>query len=178
MWKVNDTSITLSQGDITECTLDAIVNAANTKLILGAGVAGAIRIKGGSAIQKECSKIGPIELGEAAITTGGNLKAEYVIHAASMNLGGKTTEKPLRDSLYNSLLIGKNKKVESIAFPAIGTGIAGFPLERCAEVMIECFTSFLKTETSDIKEIRVVLFTEGDFSIFNQIFSLHFNESQ
>ncbi|MCE7742609.1 MAG: O-acetyl-ADP-ribose deacetylase [Candidatus Heimdallarchaeota archaeon] len=178
MWKIGETSIVLIQGDITESDVDAIVNAANTKLILGDGVAGAIRKKGGPVIQQECSKIGSIELGQAAITTGGNLKAKYVIHAASMNLGGKTTELSLRSAILNSLMIGKHNNIQSIAFPAIGTGIAGFQLKRCAEIMIECFTNFLKDETSEIKQIQVVLFTESDFTIFNHIFNIHINEYQ
>ena len=106
MWLINNTKINLERGDITAFKGDAIVNAANTKLILGGGVAGAIRKKGGSSIQKECNKIGPIKLGEAAITKGGNLQSKFVIHAASMHLGGKTTPESLRDSVLNSLQIG------------------------------------------------------------------------
>src|SRR5690348_4805937 len=96
--------VAITQGDITECATDAIVNAANNDLVLGAGVAGAIRSKGGPEIQRECDKIGPIELGEAAITTAGKLKARFVIHAASMQLGARTTEANLRASTRNSLM--------------------------------------------------------------------------
>ena len=128
--------IVITQGDITECGADAIVNAANNDLMLGAGVAGAIRKKGGPEIQKECDRIGPIPLGEAALTTGGRLKAKFVIHAASMQLGGTTTEPNLRASTRNSLKRAAERGLESIALPAIGTGIAGFPLQRCAEVML------------------------------------------
>jgi O-acetyl-ADP-ribose deacetylase (regulator of RNase III) len=94
----------LKMGDITEMEVDAIVNAANNDLILGGGVAGAIRRKGGDAIQDECNKIGSVPLGEAAITTGGNLKAKHVIHAASMSLGSWTTRESLRNSVKNSLV--------------------------------------------------------------------------
>src|ERR1700758_5481895 len=90
------TKVLIQQGDLTEMDTDAIVNAANNDLILGAGVAGAIRRKGGEAIQRECDAIGSIPLGYSAITSGGNLKAKYVIHAASMGLGTLTTAETLR----------------------------------------------------------------------------------
>jgi hypothetical protein len=96
-------AIRITQGDITDSTCDAIVNAANNDLILGAGVAGAIRRKGGPAIQAECDRIGPIPLGEAAVTRAGNLPARYVIHAASMSLGQAATEENIRLATLNSL---------------------------------------------------------------------------
>src|ERR1700689_269137 len=117
------------QGDITQARFDAIVNAANNDLILGGGVAGAIRAKGGPSIQQECDKLGPIPMGEAAITGAGKLKARYVIHAASMRLGGSTSEAALRDLTRNSLKRAIEQGLKSVAFPAIGTGIAGFPIE-------------------------------------------------
>src|SRR5579872_6525402 len=109
--------IRISQGDLTESALDAIVNAANNDLVLGAGVAGAIRRKGGPAIQEECDRIGSIPLGEAAITSGSNLRARYVIHAASMHLGGNTTAENLEASTRNALLRAEEKKIRSIASP-------------------------------------------------------------
>src|ERR1700693_1929618 len=113
--------VRISQGDITDRAVDAIVNAANNDLILGAGVAGAIRTKGGPAIQQECDRIGKIALGEAAVTSGGKLKAKFVIHAASMHLGGRTSEENLRTSTRNSLLRASERKLASIALPAIAT---------------------------------------------------------
>ena len=100
--------------------------------------------KGGLAIQEECERIGSIPLGEAAITTGGKLKAKFVIHAASMHLGGLTTEVNLRASTRNALLRAEEHKLESVAFPAIGTGIAGFPLDRCAQVMLGEVRDYLR----------------------------------
>src|SRR5690349_17371068 len=120
------TEIIITQGDITDADVDAVVNAANNDLQLGGGVAGAIRRKGGPSIQDECNGIGTIPLGEAAITGGGTLKAKYVIHAASMQLGGRTTAEALEASTRNCLVRAEEKKLRSIAFPAIGTGIAGF----------------------------------------------------
>ncbi len=149
--------VVLRQGDLTEAQVDAIANAANNDLVLGAGVAGAIRSKGGPTIQAECDKLGPIPIGEAAITGAGKLKTRYVIHAASMRLGGRTTEAALRNSTRNSLRRAVEKHLESIAFPAIGTGIAGFPLERCAEVMLKEIRDHLHGPTS-LKRVEMVLF--------------------
>lgn len=136
--------ITILKSDITELAVDAIVNAANNDLILGGGVAGAIRQKGGPKIQQECNAIGSIAVGEAAVTGGGNLKSQYVIHAASMTLGGWTTAESLKQSTYNSLLRAKEKGIKTLAFPAIGTGVAGFPVDRCAQIMIDTVIRFLE----------------------------------
>jgi O-acetyl-ADP-ribose deacetylase (regulator of RNase III) len=161
--------VKISQGDITECDVDAIVNAANNDLILGAGLAGAIRSKGGPDIQEECDRIGSIVLGEAAVTSGGKLKAKFVIHAASMHLGAHTTEENLRAATRNSLERASERKLASIAFPAIGTGIAGFPLDRCARVMLEEVRDHLAGETS-LKLVEFVLFDRRAFDSFRRFF--------
>jgi len=150
--------IVIQQGDITEMDADAIVNAANNDLILGAGVAGAILRKGGPSIQEECNEIGSIPVGYAAITGGGKLKARYVIHAASMGLGDvPTTSKTLRTSTAHSLRLAAEHKLKSIAFPAIGTGVSGFPMEECAQIMLGEAIQHLKSETS-LEVIYFVLF--------------------
>jgi O-acetyl-ADP-ribose deacetylase len=159
--------VTLRQGDLTEARVDAIVNAANNDLMLGGGVAGAIRTKGGSSIQEECNRIGPIRIGEAAITGGGKLAARHVIHAASMRLGGATSEQGLRESTRNSLLRAEENGLESIAFPAIGTGIAGFPMDRCAEVMLEEIREHLKGATS-LKRVEMMLFDKRSLEVFEK----------
>ena len=163
-----DTAIIIEQGDLTEADVDAIVNAANNALQLGGGVAGAIRRKGGPAIQRECDVIGAIPVGEAAITGGGNLKARHVIHAASMSLGALTTADSLRASTRNSLLRGKENGLASIAFPAVGTGIAGFPLRDCAEIMLEEAVAHLCGETS-LRQIRFVLFDVAALNAFEDV---------
>src|SRR6202045_1749814 len=140
--------IVIQQGDLTEMETDAIVNAANNDLILGGGVAGAIRRKGGDAIQRECREIGSIPVGFAAITGGGNLKAKYVLHAASMQLGGATTAEALRHSTAHALRIAAERGLRSIAFPAVGTGVAGFPLEECAGIMLQEAAEHLKNGSS------------------------------
>lgn len=158
-------SIIIQQGDLTEMDTDAIVNAANNDLILGAGVAGAIRRKGGDAIQRECDAIGSIPVGFAAITTGGKLKARFVIHAASMQMGRKTDADTLRHSTAHSLRIAKERGLKSISFPAVGTGIAGFPLKDCAQIMLREAARHLQGETS-LETIHFVLFDEVAEGVF------------
>jgi O-acetyl-ADP-ribose deacetylase (regulator of RNase III) len=153
----NSDKIVLLQGDLTEMDVDAIVNAANNDLQLGGGVAGAIRRKGGEAIQRECDAIGSIPIGGAAITTGGKLRARYVIHAASMQLGGSTTARALRNSTAHALRIAGERGLRSIAFPAVGTGIAGFPIPECARIMLREVAEHFKKPTS-IEKIYFVLF--------------------
>ncbi|HSE84476.1 MAG TPA: macro domain-containing protein [Thermodesulfobacteriota bacterium] len=160
--------IRIKRGDITEMEVDAIVNAANTDLLLGSGVAGAIRRKGGDLIQKECDKIGSIPLGEAAVTGAGNLKAKYVIHAAGMHIGGGVGEDSLRATTKNSLLRADEKGVRTIAFPAIGTGVGGFPVDECARVMIDTVSEHLKNEKTSIEKVYFVLFDEGAFNAFDE----------
>lgn len=157
--------VSLQQGDITEARVDAIVNAANTQLQLGAGVAGAIRRRGGPSIQQECDALGPVSLGEAAITGGGQLSARYVIHAASMHLGGATNEESLRDATRQSLRRAEEKQLSSIAFPAVGTGIAGFSMTRCAQIMLDEVRSHLHGSTT-LQQVLFVLFDEAALHVF------------
>jgi O-acetyl-ADP-ribose deacetylase len=157
--------IVLSQGDLTEMAVDAIVNAANNDLLLGGGVAGAIRVKGGPAIQQECNAIGSIPVGFAAITSGGNLKARCVIHAASMQLGGRTSAAALRSSTAHCLRIAAEKQLKSIAFPAVGTGIAGFPMRECAEILLAESVAHLRGRTS-LEKIHFVLFDQASLDVF------------
>jgi O-acetyl-ADP-ribose deacetylase (regulator of RNase III) len=162
--------IDILQGDITEMDCDAIVNAANNDLQLGGGVAGAIRRKGGSRIQDECDEIGTIPVGAAAITTGGELKARYVIHAASMQLGGQTSAQSLRTSTAYSLRIAAQKSLKTIAFPAIGTGIAGFPIQECAEIMLGEVEKHFEGSTS-LEKVDFVLFDAETLGVFKKVFA-------
>jgi O-acetyl-ADP-ribose deacetylase len=160
--------ILFSHGDLTEMDVDAIVNAANNDLQLGGGVAGAIRRKGGPAIQQECDEIGSIPVGAAAITGGGNLKARHVIHAASMQLGGRTTAEALRGSTAWSLRLAREHGLKSLAFPAVGTGIAGFPLRECAEIMLRESVAHLKGETP-VETVHFVLFDAAALQAFQSV---------
>jgi O-acetyl-ADP-ribose deacetylase (regulator of RNase III) len=167
MNKALSEKIVIHQGDLTDMDTDAIVNAANNDLHLGAGVAGAIRRKGGEEIQRECDAIGSIPVGYAAITGGGKLKARHVIHAASMQLGGQTTAGNLRTSVAHSLRIAAERGLKTIAFPAVGTGIAGFPLDECATIMVQEAAQHLKSETS-LEKIHFVLFDDRACEVFKR----------
>jgi O-acetyl-ADP-ribose deacetylase (regulator of RNase III) len=159
--------VTLRQGDLTQAQVDAIVNAANNDLVLGAGVAGAIRLKGGPSIQRECDAIGPIAVGGAAITGGGELPARHVIHAASMRLGGLATAEALRLSVRNALRLAREHGLRSIAFPAIGTGIAGFPIGACARIMLEEIRDHLRAVTP-LERVEMVLFDAAALAAFER----------
>lgn len=161
--------IRIMVGDITESDADAIVNAANNDLQLGGGVAGAIRRKGGETIQRECDEIGSIPIGGAAITGAGKLRARHVIHAASMQLGGRTTAQALRSSTAHSLRIAAERGLASIAFPAVGTGIAGFPLRECAEIMLRETVKHLSSPTS-LERVDFVLYDAPALLAFEQAF--------
>ncbi len=160
--------ILLSEGDITAASADAIVNAANTELVLGSGVAGAIRTRGGPEIQAECDRHGPVKLGEAALTTGGQLAARFVIHAAAMEPGGRVTETSLRDATRASLELARAHGLRSLAFPAVGTGVGGFSVQRCAEVMLGEARSHLAGDTT-LETIHFVLFGEPAYRVFEQV---------
>jgi len=158
--------IIIQKGDITEMPVDAIVNAANNDLLLGAGVAGAIARKGGESIQKECKAIGSIPVGFAAITGAGKLKPKYVIHAASMGLGGvRTTAKSLKTSTAHSLRLAAERGLKTIAFPAVGTGVSGFPLQECAEIMLSEAAEHLGQNTS-LETVYFILFDEASRDVF------------
>jgi O-acetyl-ADP-ribose deacetylase (regulator of RNase III) len=159
--------IILQQGDLTEMDVDAIVNAANNDLQLGGGLAGVIRKRGGESIQRECNQIGTVPVGGAAITSGGKLKARHIIHAASMELGGHTTARALRTSTAHAMRIASEKRLKTIAFPAVGTGIGGFPLSECAEIMLHETVEHLKRDTS-LETVFFVLFDERALSAFQK----------
>ena len=160
--------ISMHEGDITDHEVDAIVNAANSELVLGSGVAGAIRSKGGPEIQAECDAHGPIQVGEAAITGAGALPARYVIHAAGMPLGGSATEGSIRSSIRASFALALEHGCETLAAPAIGAGVGGVSPQRCAEILIEEARAHMAQEPC-LKEIRFVLFGEPTYRIFESV---------
>ena len=173
--------IELRQGDITnEPDIDAIVNAANTELWLGSGVAGAIARRGGPDVEREAVAQGPIRLGEAVATTAGTLPNKFVIHAAAMGYrdedravpkreGSQSSEAIIRDSTINSLTIAEALGCKSIAFPALATGVGGFPVEECARVMMTAANEYARSHSeSNIDRVVFVLFSAADFEIFQQ----------
>jgi O-acetyl-ADP-ribose deacetylase (regulator of RNase III) len=169
-WTFEDMKIRLVKGNIVDLEVDAIVNAANKSLILGGGVAGAIRSSGGPTIQKECNSIGPIESGEAVLTGGGDLKARFVIHAAGPVYGEGDEDQKLTRATLNSLKIALKEKMSKIAFPAISTGIFHFPLKRCSRIMLKTAMDFVQNNPFP-KEIVFCLYEDQAFSVFSQTLS-------
>lgn len=174
--------IEIVQGDITQqADIDAIVNAANTDLALGAGVAGAIRRRGGEEINREAQSKGPIALGQAAATSAGRLPNKYVIHAAAMGYRPEDARVPKRpgslssaviiaDATGNSLRLAEELRLRSIAFPALATGVAAFPVNECAETMLSAVLDYAcaHPETT-IRRVRFVLFAAEDKEIFQDM---------
>jgi O-acetyl-ADP-ribose deacetylase (regulator of RNase III) len=163
---IKQVKVKLFQGDITDQDVDAIVNAANDHLWMGAGVAGAIKKKGGAEIEQEAMGKGPIPVGQAVATKAGGLKAKYVIHAAVMGQDLTTSEKHIRDAVVNSLKLAEELKISSIAFPALGTGVGGFPIDECARIMLELLREFSE-EAEFIKEVRFVLFDRESYEAWS-----------
>ena len=165
--EINKTILRLVQGDITDSATEAIVNAANTSLKLGGGVAGAIARKGGPEIQQECDEIGGTSVGGAVITTGGNLKAKHVIHAVGPVHGMEHEDAKLKDATLNSLKLADKHNLKSLAFPAISTGVFGFPKDRCAIIMLSTAIAYLEGPTK-LERVVFCLYDQQTFKIFKE----------
>jgi O-acetyl-ADP-ribose deacetylase (regulator of RNase III) len=172
MIKIGNTNLVLLQGDITKQDTEAIVNAANSSLLGGGGVDGAIHRVGGPKILEECKKIrkqqGGCPTGEAVITTGGNLKAKYVVHTVGpIWYGGKRDEDALLRNCYlNSLKLARKKNIKSISFPSISTGAYRFPIERASKIALQTIIDFL--QNNSFKEVKFVLFSKSDYEVYSR----------
>ena len=153
--------LTLSQGDITESGAGVIVNAANDHLWMGTGVAGAIKRKGGDVIEKEAVSKGPIGVGEAVATTSGALSAKYIIHAVGMGQDLQTSGEIVEACTAASLRLADELGVASIAFPAIGTGVGGLPVDTAARRMLHAAAVFLNSREGSVRKIEFVLFSDA-----------------
>jgi O-acetyl-ADP-ribose deacetylase (regulator of RNase III) len=176
--QVGDTKIKFKIGDLTEEEVDTIVNAANNKLWMGGGVAGAIRKKGGKIIEDEAVSKGPIPIGEAVVTGAGSLKAKYVIHGAVMGMDFKTDSEKIREATLNSLRRAEEIKVGTIAFPAFGTGVGRFPSRNAAKAMLSAVKDHLKNVQSSLKKIVFVLYNEEIYNAFAEAAQDSFGSSQ
>jgi len=159
--------IEVYQGDITQLELDALVNAANNRLWMGGGVAGALKRAGGKEIEAEAVKKGPIPIGEAVATGAGSLKARYIIHAAVMGQDLKTDAEKIRQATKNSLLRADELGIKSIAFPALGTGVGGFSLDECARIMISEVRQHSAMKTG-LEKVGFALYDEPAYEAFKQ----------
>jgi O-acetyl-ADP-ribose deacetylase (regulator of RNase III) len=169
---VNSTTLSIKQGDITLQDTDAIVNAANSGLMGGGGVDGAIHRAGGPAILEECKQIvakqGRLPTGKAVITTGGNLPAKYVIHTVGpvWHGGGKGEPELLASAYRESLALAAENGLESISFPSISTGVYGYPVGKAAAVALAAVKDFLNSGKSSVKEVVFVLFDSNTHSAY------------
>lgn len=167
--QVGATTLEVVQGDITACAVDAIVNAANNHLWMGAGVAGAIKRKGGQVIEDEAVRQGPIPIGEAVVTSGGALPARYVIHAAVMGQDLATNAELIRQATMNSLKRATELGLTSVALPAFGTGVGGFPVNDAARVMLDATCATLRgIPQTSLQRVLFVLFTPNALQAFDE----------
>lgn len=166
-YQVSQGTIELIEGDLTSLVVDAIVNAANDQLILGGGVAGAIRQKGGPSIQEECNHIGGTFVGGAVLTNGGNLPARYVIHAVGPRMGEGKEDDKLKNATLNSLKIATDQELNTLAFPALSTGIFGYPVDRCARVMLNTVTAYLQANSIP-RRVIFCLWGKENYDVFRQ----------
>ena len=171
---VNKGTIQIRQGDITDQNTDAIVNAANNLLWMGGGVAGAIKHRGGIEIENEAIAQGPVEIGRAVLTTGGSLPAKHVIHAAVMGQDLHTDAEKIKNATRNSLKLADDRKLVSISFPALGTGVGGFSPFHCAKIMITEAIDFLQAAVH-LHIVEFVLFDKPTFDAFEQELKLQFS---
>ena len=167
--QVGTTTLEVVQGDITECAVDALVNAANNHLWMGAGVAGAIKRRGGQVIEDEAVRQGPIPVGEAVVTGGGSLQARYVIHAAAMGQDLVTNADLIRQATTHSLKRAIDLGLASVALPALGTGVGGFPVDEAARVMVDATCLMLRaTPQASLTRVQFVLFTPDALRAFEE----------
>ena len=164
--QINKTLLEIVSGDITERDEDAIVNPANPELVLGGGVAGAIREKGGAIIQAECRKKGPVHVGEAIITSAGNLKASFVIHAVGPRWGEGNEDEKLRMAVYRTLRVADQNGLRSLALPAISTGIFGYPKGPGCRVIVAAVARHLDGPVGSVTLVRLVSIDEETASHF------------
>ncbi len=165
--KINGKVIRLVSADITERDVDAIVNAANSRLQHGGGVAGAIVRKGGRIIQEESDRIGHVPVGGAAVTTGGKLKARYVIHAVGPRMGEGDEDNKLKKAINSVLALATEKKLKSISVPAVSAGIFGFPKDRCAKILVGETAAFLKSRgDTSLESVEFCIFDQEAFGFF------------
>jgi O-acetyl-ADP-ribose deacetylase (regulator of RNase III) len=164
--KIGKTTMRLVSADLTERDVEAIVNAANSQLQHGGGVAGAIVRKGGHIIQEESDRIGYVPVGSAAVTTGGKLKARHVIHAVGPRMGEGDEDNKLKKAINSVLMLATEKRLKSISVPAISAGIFGFPKDRCAKILVgECVT-YLKNAVTTLDLIEFCIFDQEAFGFF------------
>ncbi len=166
--QIGGTRLRLTQGDLTGLAVDAIVNAANSALQLGGGVAGAIRRRGGDSIQRECDRLGGAPVGTAVLTGAGELPAGHVIHAVGPRWGEGQEDRKLAEAIRASLRIADRHGFRSLALPAVSTGIYGFPLPRAAGVILAAAADYLRRGEHSLEEVIFCLYDEAALREFER----------
>jgi O-acetyl-ADP-ribose deacetylase (regulator of RNase III) len=164
--RIGQSSIAIERGDITDWEVDAIINAANSTLAMGTGVAGAIKRKGGVIIEEEAMRQGPVEVGEAVLTTGGNLAATHVIHAAVMGPDLQTDGDKIATTTRAVLALAAKHRITSLALPALGTGVGHVPPAVSASAMLDAVVSHLKGSPTGLKRVVFVLYQDDAYKAF------------
>ncbi len=164
--KIGQSAVSIERGDITDWDVDAVVNAANTTLAMGAGVAGAIKRRGGVIVEEEAMRQGPVEVGEAVLTTGGNLAATHVIHGAVMGPDLKTDPEKIATTTKAVLALADKHRITSLALPALGTGVGHVPPAASAEAMLREVVAHLKAGNSSVRRIVFVLYQDDAYRAF------------
>ncbi len=171
--RLGETDISIERGDITEYEVDAIVNAANSQLSMGAGVAGAIKRKGGTIIEEDAVRQGPIEAGDVVVTTAGNLPANYVIHAAVMGPDLRSTPELVQRATLATLRRAEELRLHTLAFPAFGTGVGRIQPKESVDAMVGALRGhFAEVAGSSLRRIHLVLFQEETYQEFSRSFGL------
>lgn len=168
--KITNKTLSLVQGDITERDVDAIVNAANSHLQHGGGVAGAIVRKGGQIIQDESDKIGYTPVGTAVITSAGRLPAKFVIHTVGPRMGEGDEDTKLKSAVNSTLQLASGKGLKSVSMPAISSGIFGFPKDRCAKILVNESANFLKTQKTSLEIVEFCVYDDNTMEHFKREF--------
>ena len=164
--KIGQSTIAIERGDISQSDADAVVNAANTTLAMGTGVAGALKKRGGVVIEEEAMRLGPVEVGEAVLTTAGNLSATHVIHAAVMGTDLKTDPAIIGKATQAVLALAVKHRLTSMALPALGTGVGHVPPALAADTMLETVVAHLKAGGSTLKRVVFVLYQDDTHRAF------------
>jgi len=164
------TDVELIKGDITERKIDGIINTSNNMLILGSGLGGAIKSKGGPSIAAECAKLGTVTIGDAVVTAAGNLKAEYIIHAALTEFDGPILEENIIKSLQRSLALANKHKMKSLAVPDMSEGIVRFPPAKCARAMFEVLKNYLETKNRSLQRVEIVVWDIETYRIYKETY--------
>lgn len=171
--RLGQTTIAIERGDITDVEVDAVVNAASSTLVMGAGVAAALKRKGGVIIEEEAIRQGPVDVGDVVLTTGGNLAATHVIHAAVLGPDLKTDADAITRTTRAVLTLADKHRMSSIALPALGTGVGHVPPDVSANAMVDTVVAHVRTGSSSVRKVLFVLYEDAAFKAFSETLKRH-----